>query len=54
MEVAATSLHDAGEYTFVLEGYSQSLAAKVHIIGERGISVHGPSRYFFNMLDEEG
>uniref|UniRef100_A0A665W0P8 Myosin-binding protein C, slow-type n=1 Tax=Echeneis naucrates TaxID=173247 RepID=A0A665W0P8_ECHNA len=26
------SLHDAGEYTFVPEGYSQSLAAKVHII----------------------
>uniref|UniRef100_A0A665W1T0 Myosin-binding protein C, slow-type n=1 Tax=Echeneis naucrates TaxID=173247 RepID=A0A665W1T0_ECHNA len=28
----ASSLHDAGEYTFVPEGYSQSLAAKVHII----------------------
>ena len=33
MEVQATTIHDAGDYTFVLEGYSQSLSAKVHIIG---------------------
>ncbi|XP_042566075.1 myosin-binding protein C, slow-type [Clupea harengus] len=32
MEVQATTIHDAGDYTFVLEGYSQSLSAKVHII----------------------
>ncbi|XP_059894598.1 myosin-binding protein C, slow-type isoform X3 [Gadus macrocephalus] len=32
LEVEATSLHDSGDYTFVLEGYSQSLSAKVHII----------------------
>uniref|UniRef100_A0A665W1T6 Myosin binding protein C, slow type n=1 Tax=Echeneis naucrates TaxID=173247 RepID=A0A665W1T6_ECHNA len=32
LEIQASSLHDAGEYTFVPEGYSQSLAAKVHII----------------------
>ena len=33
LEVEATSLHDSGDYTFVLEGYSQSLSAKIHIIG---------------------
>ncbi|XP_068573443.1 myosin-binding protein C, slow-type isoform X4 [Cebidichthys violaceus] len=32
LEVAAGSLHDAGDYTFVPEGYSQSLSAKIHII----------------------
>ncbi|KAG7225589.1 hypothetical protein INR49_004995 [Caranx melampygus] len=32
LEIEATSLHDAGDYTFVPEGYSQSLCAKVHII----------------------
>ncbi|KAG7270313.1 hypothetical protein CRUP_030213 [Coryphaenoides rupestris] len=30
--VEATSLHDSGNYTFVLEGYSQSLSAKIHVI----------------------
>uniref|UniRef100_A0A8B9HWB5 Myosin binding protein C, slow type n=1 Tax=Astyanax mexicanus TaxID=7994 RepID=A0A8B9HWB5_ASTMX len=29
---ANCTLHDAGDYTFVPEGYSQSLSAKVHII----------------------
>uniref|UniRef100_A0A4W4GM94 Myosin-binding protein C, slow-type n=1 Tax=Electrophorus electricus TaxID=8005 RepID=A0A4W4GM94_ELEEL len=29
---ANSVLHDAGDYTFVPEGYSQSLSAKVHII----------------------
>lgn len=33
LEIASCSLHDAGDYTFVPEGYSQSLSAKVHIIG---------------------
>nr|XP_043876015.1 myosin-binding protein C, slow-type isoform X6 [Solea senegalensis] len=32
LEIESSSLHDAGDYTFVPEGYSQSLAAKVHII----------------------
>ncbi|XP_071761858.1 myosin-binding protein C, slow-type [Centroberyx gerrardi] len=32
LEIETTSLHDAGDYTFVPEGYSQSLSAKVHII----------------------
>ncbi|KAL3977218.1 KRAB domain-containing zinc finger protein [Sarotherodon galilaeus] len=32
LEIAAGSLHDAGDYTFVPEGYSQSLSAKIHII----------------------
>ncbi|KAM8908376.1 myosin-binding protein C, slow-type isoform 3-T3 [Spinachia spinachia] len=31
LEIAAGSLHDAGDYTFVPEGYSQSLSAKIHI-----------------------
>uniref|UniRef100_A0A4W6FG75 Myosin binding protein C1 n=1 Tax=Lates calcarifer TaxID=8187 RepID=A0A4W6FG75_LATCA len=30
--LSTTSLHDAGDYTFVPEGYSQSLSAKIHII----------------------
>ncbi|XP_031714771.1 myosin-binding protein C, slow-type isoform X1 [Anarrhichthys ocellatus] len=32
LEIATGSLHDAGDYTFVPEGYSQSLSAKIHII----------------------
>ncbi|XP_008299219.1 myosin-binding protein C, slow-type isoform X4 [Stegastes partitus] len=32
LEIETSSLHDAGDYTFVPEGYSQSLSAKVHII----------------------
>ncbi|XP_037616748.1 myosin-binding protein C, slow-type isoform X4 [Sebastes umbrosus] len=32
LDIAVTSLHDAGDYTFVPEGYSQSLSAKIHII----------------------
>uniref|UniRef100_A0A8C4NS16 Myosin binding protein C1 n=1 Tax=Dicentrarchus labrax TaxID=13489 RepID=A0A8C4NS16_DICLA len=30
--IYTSSLHDAGDYTFVPEGYSQSLSAKLHII----------------------
>lgn len=33
LEIETSSLHDAGDYTFVPEGYSQSLSAKIHIIG---------------------
>uniref|UniRef100_A0A3Q3M950 Myosin binding protein C1 n=1 Tax=Mastacembelus armatus TaxID=205130 RepID=A0A3Q3M950_9TELE len=32
LEIQASSLHDAGDYTFVPEGYSQTLSAKLHII----------------------
>uniref|UniRef100_A0A3Q3F4J1 Myosin-binding protein C, slow-type n=1 Tax=Labrus bergylta TaxID=56723 RepID=A0A3Q3F4J1_9LABR len=32
LEIESSSLHDAGDYTFVPEGYSQSLSAKIHII----------------------
>ncbi|XP_051248778.1 myosin-binding protein C, slow-type isoform X1 [Dicentrarchus labrax] len=32
LEIETSSLHDAGDYTFVPEGYSQSLSAKLHII----------------------
>ncbi|XP_053541464.1 LOW QUALITY PROTEIN: myosin-binding protein C, slow-type [Ictalurus punctatus] len=32
MEVESCTLHDAGDYTFVPEGYTQSLSAKIHII----------------------
>ncbi|XP_029902031.1 myosin-binding protein C, slow-type isoform X1 [Myripristis murdjan] len=32
MEIESSSLHDSGDYTFVPEGYSQSLSCKVHII----------------------
>lgn len=35
LEIETSSLHDAGDYTFVPEGYSQSLSAKVHIIGTK-------------------
>uniref|UniRef100_A0AAY5KZQ4 Myosin-binding protein C, slow-type n=1 Tax=Esox lucius TaxID=8010 RepID=A0AAY5KZQ4_ESOLU len=32
LEIASATIHDAGDYTFVPEGYTQSLCAKVHII----------------------
>uniref|UniRef100_A0A8C2AI67 Myosin binding protein C, slow type n=1 Tax=Cyprinus carpio TaxID=7962 RepID=A0A8C2AI67_CYPCA len=32
MHRANTTIHDAGDYTFVPEGYTQTLSAKVHII----------------------
>ncbi|KAK2882996.1 hypothetical protein Q8A73_021929 [Channa argus] len=32
LEIETSSLHDAGDYTFVPEGYSQSLSAKIHIV----------------------
>ncbi|TMS02860.1 Myosin-binding protein C, slow-type [Larimichthys crocea] len=32
LETETCSLHDAGDYTFVPEGYSQSLSCKLHII----------------------
>ncbi|KAJ4924876.1 hypothetical protein JOQ06_003826 [Pogonophryne albipinna] len=32
LEIATSTLHDTGDYTFVPEGYSQSLSAKIHII----------------------
>ncbi|XP_047245089.1 myosin-binding protein C, slow-type isoform X3 [Girardinichthys multiradiatus] len=32
LEIETNSLHDAGDYIFVPEGYSQSLTAKIHII----------------------
>lgn len=32
LEIEACSLHDSGDYTFVPEGYSQTLCAKVHVI----------------------
>uniref|UniRef100_A0A8C4HK63 Myosin binding protein C1 n=1 Tax=Dicentrarchus labrax TaxID=13489 RepID=A0A8C4HK63_DICLA len=37
LEIETSSLHDAGDYTFVPEGYSQSLSAKLHIIGTQHI-----------------
>lgn len=35
LETETCSLHDAGDYTFVPEGYSQSLSCKLHIIGKQ-------------------
>lgn len=32
LEITNSSIHDSGDYTFVPEGYSQSLCAKVHVI----------------------
>uniref|UniRef100_A0AAY4DC44 Myosin-binding protein C, slow-type n=2 Tax=Denticeps clupeoides TaxID=299321 RepID=A0AAY4DC44_9TELE len=32
LEAESSTIHDAGDYTFVPEGYSQSLCAKVHVI----------------------
>ncbi|XP_052348290.1 myosin-binding protein C, slow-type-like isoform X9 [Oncorhynchus keta] len=32
LEIVNSTIHDAGDYTFVPEGYSQSLCAKVHIV----------------------
>ncbi|XP_021330679.1 myosin-binding protein C, slow-type isoform X4 [Danio rerio] len=32
LDVESSTIHDAGDYTFVPEGYTQTLSAKVHII----------------------
>ncbi|KAJ8379045.1 hypothetical protein AAFF_G00231360 [Aldrovandia affinis] len=32
LEIENATINDAGDYTFVLEGYTQSLSAKVHVI----------------------
>uniref|UniRef100_A0A8C7RVE0 Myosin-binding protein C, slow-type n=1 Tax=Oncorhynchus mykiss TaxID=8022 RepID=A0A8C7RVE0_ONCMY len=32
LEIVNSTIHDAGDYTFVPEGYSQSLCAKIHIV----------------------
>ncbi|XP_051544620.1 myosin-binding protein C, slow-type isoform X3 [Myxocyprinus asiaticus] len=32
LDIESSTIHDAGDYTFVPEGYSQTLSAKVHII----------------------
>ncbi|XP_052434196.1 myosin-binding protein C, slow-type-like isoform X4 [Carassius gibelio] len=32
LDIESTTIHDAGDYTFVPEGYTQTLSAKVHII----------------------
>ncbi|XP_043092680.1 myosin-binding protein C, slow-type isoform X12 [Puntigrus tetrazona] len=32
LEIESSTIHDAGDYTFVPEGYTQTLSAKVHII----------------------
>ncbi|CAG02431.1 unnamed protein product [Tetraodon nigroviridis] len=41
LEIESCSLHDAGDYTFVPEGYSQSLSAKVHIIDPPRVHLEG-------------
>ncbi|XP_037837045.1 myosin-binding protein C, slow-type isoform X8 [Kryptolebias marmoratus] len=41
LEIESSSLHDAGDYTFVPEGYSQSLSAKVHIIDPPKVLLDG-------------
>lgn len=33
LDIESSTIHDAGDYTFVPEGYTQTLSAKVHIIG---------------------
>ncbi|XP_064795697.1 myosin-binding protein C, slow-type-like isoform X3 [Oncorhynchus masou masou] len=32
LEIVNSTIHDAGDYTFVPEGYTQSLCAKIHIV----------------------
>lgn len=44
LEVETCTLHDAGEYTFTPEGYTQSLTAKVHIID--------PPKVYLDALNE--
>uniref|UniRef100_A0A8C2ZYX1 Myosin-binding protein C, slow-type n=1 Tax=Cyclopterus lumpus TaxID=8103 RepID=A0A8C2ZYX1_CYCLU len=41
LEIAASTLHDAGDYTFVPEGYSQSLSAKLNIIDPPRVHLEG-------------
>nr|XP_057934364.1 myosin-binding protein C, slow-type isoform X3 [Doryrhamphus excisus] len=41
LSVQTSSLHDSGDYTFVPEGYSQSLSAKVHVIDPPRVHLEG-------------
>lgn len=51
LEIETSSLHDAGDYTFVPEGYSQSLSAKLHIIGIQAVCGKKKNKiYFFFFL----
>lgn len=47
LEIGTSSLHDAGDYTFVPEGYSQSLSAKLHIIGIQAVCGGKKKTFFF-------
>lgn len=47
LEIGTSSLHDAGDYTFVPEGYSQSLSAKLHIIGIKAVCGEKKTKRFF-------
>ncbi|XP_075886181.1 myosin-binding protein C, slow-type isoform X1 [Nelusetta ayraudi] len=53
LEIETSSLHDAGDYTFVPEGYSQSLSAKLHIIGIQAVCEKKnkkKTRFFFFLI----
>lgn len=54
LEIESCSLHDAGDYTFVPEGYSQSLSAKIHIIGTQivcGWNVYAQVMQIYNVYN---
>ncbi|XP_061085205.1 myosin-binding protein C, slow-type-like isoform X2 [Conger conger] len=41
LEIEATTVHDAGDYTFVLEGYNEGLSCKVHVIDPPKVHLDG-------------
>ncbi|XP_077401629.1 myosin-binding protein C, slow-type isoform X3 [Vanacampus margaritifer] len=41
LSIETSTLHDAGDYTFVPEGYSQSLSAKVNVIDPPKVHLEG-------------
>uniref|UniRef100_A0A8C9WLX9 Myosin-binding protein C, slow-type n=1 Tax=Scleropages formosus TaxID=113540 RepID=A0A8C9WLX9_SCLFO len=58
LEIESCTISDAGDYTFVPEGYTQKLCAKVHIIGNPlvamspvAIFVHDPPKVHLDSLN---
>ncbi len=39
LDIESSTIQDAGDYTFVPEGYTHTLSAKVHIIGMEKLSL---------------
>ncbi len=53
LDIESSTIQDAGDYTFVPEGYTQTLSAKVHIIGTATIQKFSNAYHIYdNKLSE--